>query len=185
MVSIFRDPPEYLNPSFVTGRMNDYYGRLEVLVTATRTMLPRNNVQRSETLKKNSPFAFKVLDIIRQWNIERIAADLAKLQAKPREVVIDDFSDILKALYRPMYVLGPLDPETHVRDAYHVLFKQLSAENATEAKEKHNAQFRSALAAYVYVTRSVRYLLYPLLLKLLSDRWLSYEEFFTARRRRF
>jgi len=185
MLSLFGEPSENVNPIFVTARMNDYYSRLEVLVTATRTMLPRNNVQRSEALKKESPFAFKLLDLIRQWNIERIAADLARLQSKPREVVVSDFTDILKALYRPIYQLGSLDPETHVRDAYHVLFKQLSAENALEAKEKYNAQFRAALAAYVYVTRSVRYLLYPLLLKLLSDKWLSYDEFFIARRHRF
>lgn len=185
MLALFGDPPDLVNPSFATSRMNEYYGRLELLVTATRTMLPRNNVVRSELLKKNAPFAFKILDVVRQWNIEGIAADLARIQAKPREAVVGDFAELLKAIYRPLYVLERLDPETHVRDAYHALFKQLTAENAVEAKEKHNAQFRSALSAYVYVSRSVRYLLYPMLLRLLSDRWLSYEEFFSARRRRF
>jgi hypothetical protein len=63
--------------------MNEYYGRLELLVTSTRNMLPRNNVQRTETLRNNSPFAFRVLETIRHWNIERIASELAHLQAKP------------------------------------------------------------------------------------------------------
>jgi len=185
MISLFGEPPDVVNPAFVTGRMNEYYARLELLVTATRTMLPRNNVVRAELLKSTSPFAFKTLDVIRQWNIEKIAAELSRIQSKPREAVVGDFSELLKMLYRPLYLLGNLDPETHIRDAYHVLYKLLTAENAVEAKEKHNAQFRSALSAYVYVSRSVRYLLYPLLLKLLSDRWLSFEDLFVARRRRF
>lgn len=185
MISLFGNPPDLVNPLFVTSRMNEYYGRLELLVTATRNMLPRNNALRSETLRSNSPFAFKVLDTIRQWNIERIASELSGLQSKPREVLVDDLADILKFFYKPMYLLGKLDPETQVKDAYLALYKQLQAENSGDAKSRHNAQFRSALSAYVYLVRSVHFYLYPLLMKLLSDRLLSYEDFFVVRRRRF
>lgn len=185
MISLFGEPPDQVNPGFVTKRMNEYYSRLELLVTSTRTMLPRNNVPRAEELRKKSPFAFKILDTIRQWNLERIAAELARIQSKPREVVVEDFADILRLLYRTIYILEDLDPESHVRDAYKCLYDQLLAESVIEAKERHHGQFRAALSSYVYVMRSVRYLLYPLLLKLLSDRWLAYDAFFLARRRRF
>jgi hypothetical protein len=185
MLSLFGNPPDFVSPVFVTSRMNEYYGRLELLVTSTRNMLPRNNVQRTETLRNNSPFAFRVLETIRHWNIERIASELAHLQAKPREARVDDFVDILKAFYKPLYLLGKLDIDTHVKDAYQTLYKQLQAESPGENKERHNTQFRAALAAYAYLARSVHFYLYPLLLKILSDRWLSYEDFFIVRRRRF
>jgi hypothetical protein len=184
MISLFGEPQDLVNPDFVTRRMNEYYGRLEVLVTATRTMLPRNNIPRAETFRKKNPFGFQILDVIRQWNIERIASELAGMQSKPRQVTVAAFAEILKAFYRPLYVLEPLDAETHVRDAYRDLYKQLVQENGTEAKEKHNPQVKAALAAFVYIRRSVRFLLYPLLLKLLSDQWIAYDDFFAVRRRR-
>jgi len=185
MISLFGEPADPVNSIFVTKRMNEYYGRLEALVASTRTLLPRNNIARAELLKKQDPFALRVLDTIRNWNIERLASDLSRLQAKPRDVVVGDMADILKAFYKPLYILGRLDPEIHVRDAFRALQKQLLMENPVEAKEKYGPHFRSALASYIYLARSVRFLLYPLLLKLLSDKWLSYEDFFMQRRRRF
>lgn len=184
MLALFGEPQELVNPDFVTRRMNEYYGRLEVLVTATRTMLPRNNVPRAETLRKKDPRAYQIIDILRQWNIERIASELATMQSKPRQVLVSDFTEILKAIYRPLYLLDALDPETHIRDAYRALYRQLLQENGVEAKERFTSQVKAALSAYVYLRRSVRFLLYPLLLKLLSDQWLPYEDFFSVRRRR-
>jgi hypothetical protein len=164
MISLFGEPVDPINHAFVTKRMNEYYGRLESLVASSRSLLPRNNIARAELLKKQDPFALRVLDTIRNWNIERIASDLSRLQAKPRDIVVGDMADILKAFYKPLYLLGRLDPEIHIRDSFRALQKQLLMENPVEAKEKYGPHFRSALASYIYLARSVRFLLYPLLL---------------------
>ncbi|QQO10283.1 hypothetical protein [Breznakiella homolactica] len=185
VISIFGDIPDYVNPDFVNRRMNDYYKRIELLVTATRTMFPRNNLQRNERLRKASPFAYSILDTIRYWNIERIASDLAKIQAKPRNAKIGDFADILRAIYKPIYVLEKLDPETHIRESYKLLYKVLYLENPTEAKAKYQDLIRNALSSYVVIQRDIKYLMYPLLLKLLSDQFIPYDNFFTVRKNRF
>ncbi|GAB1484292.1 hypothetical protein MASR2M78_31100 [Treponema sp.] len=184
MISIFGDPPDLLNSAFSTRRINEYYTRLENMVTATRSLLPRNNIARIERFKAADPFAYSILETIRAWDIERISAELARIQSHPRESSVADFSAILKAVYRPIYILENLDSETQVREAYRTLYQMLFEENPAEAKEKHQGLIRASLASYVMVMKSVRYLLYPLLMKLLSDRWFSYEEFFTERRRR-
>jgi hypothetical protein len=184
MLSLFGDPPDLVNPAFTTRRLNEYYARLESLVTTTRNLLPRTNVQRAEKLRKESPFAYSVIDLIRQWNVERIASELARLQARPRDATVSDFTDILRAFYRPLYLLGRLEFERHIRDAYRSLYKVLLMENPVDAKEKHQGQVRTALVAYSTLTKNIRFLLYPLLLKFLSDRWFSYDDFFVARRRK-
>jgi len=71
-----------------------------------------------------------------------------------------------------------------VRTAYRKLYKQLLLENPVEAREKYQGQVRAALAAYAPIRRSVRYLLYPLLMKLFSDRFIPDEEFFVRTRKR-
>ena len=185
MFSFFTDPPEYLNPVFITKRMNDYYQRIEQLVTSTRTLFPRNNMKRSERIKKTSPFVYSILDTIRYWNIEKITGDLAKIQSRPRTARITEFADILRAIYKPLFIIEQLDTDIHIRGAYKLLYKVLFIENPTEAKEKYQGLIRTALSSLSYVRGEIHYLLYPLLLKLLSDRWLPYETFFTERHRRF
>jgi hypothetical protein len=186
MISIFGDIVDYVSPAFVTRRMNDYYKRIELLVTSTRTLFPRNNLRRNERLRKTSPLAFSILDTIRYWNIERITEDLARIQARPRQAKVSDFADILRAVYKPLFVLEHLDPDTHVKESYKLIYKILYLENPNEtAKDKYQELIRAALSSLGTIRRDVHYLLYPLLLKTLSDRWLPYELFFVERRNRF
>jgi hypothetical protein len=185
ILSIFSEPPDYVNPFFVNRRLNEYYRRIERLVVSTRTLFPRNNIRRSEKLKRVSPFVFSILDTIRYWNIERITGDMAKIQSHPRTVKVQEFSDILRAVYRPLFILGKLDPDIHIKGAYKLLYRILYIENPMDAKEKYQEHVRAVLSSYNDVRRDIHYFLYPLLMKLLSDRWLPYEIFFMERKNRF
>ncbi|MDR2072440.1 MAG: hypothetical protein LBP60_03285 [Spirochaetaceae bacterium] len=184
MLSIFNDPPDYVNPAFVNRKMNGYYKRIEVLVTSVRSLLPRNSLKRNERLKKASPFAFSILDTLRYWNIDQISIILSRLQTRPRSTKVSDFTEILRYIYRPLYILEQLDPEIHIKGAFKLLYKVLYLENPVEAKGKYQELIRNALFSYGIIRRDVRYQLYPMLLKLLSGCWLSYESFFQERKNR-
>jgi hypothetical protein len=125
------------------------------------------------------------VDLFRQWNIEKIAADMAILQANPRSARVEDFTEILRIVYKPLFLIEQLDLENHIKGAYRLLYKILFIENPTEAINKYQEQIRSAMAAFDIIRRDVRFLLYPLLLKLLSDKFLGYNAFFSERRNRF
>jgi len=185
MLSIFSEPSDYINPYFVNKRMNDYYKRIELLVTSVRTLLPRNNLKRNEKLKKVSPFSFTILDTIRYWNIDQISASLSRIQTRPRSVKNADFADILREIYKPIFILERLDPEVHIKEAFKLLYKVLFLENPGEAKGKYQELIRNALSSYSIITRDIRYQLYPMLMKLLSHCWIPYETFFHERKNRF
>jgi hypothetical protein len=186
VLSFFSPPPDYINPKFVTSRMNEYYKQLENLVVSTRNLFPRNNLRRDKKLKQTSDFAYMVLDTIRQWNIERISKDLTRLQAHSRDVKSADFSDILKFFYRPLFILEKLDLEYHIAAVYKLIYKINYLENPKETKEKnHAALIQTALSSLRLIRKDTRFLLYPLLMKLLSDRWFPYELFFSARKNRY
>jgi hypothetical protein len=184
-LSIFHDIPDVVNPVFVTQRMNDYYKTIETLVTTTRALFPRNNIKRNEQLKRLSFFAFTILDTIRYWNIEQIASDLTKIQSHPRKVLVVEFTDILRAIYKPLFLLEQLNMEAHIKEAYKCLYKILYLENPVEAQEKYQELIRISLSALLITRREIRFHMYPLLLKLLSDRFLFYEQFFVERKNRF
>jgi hypothetical protein len=185
VLSFFKEPVDYVNPRFVTKRMDEYYEKIEQLVTSTRTLFPRNNMKRNERMKRISPFVFTVLNTFRAWNIETISANLANLQASPRTAKTGDFAEILKLIYRPLFVLEQMDMEEHIKSAFKLLYKVLYLDNPREAQEKSQDLIRTALAAFTYVRRNVHYCLYPMLMKLISDRWFPYERFFVDRRRRY
>ena len=179
------EPVDYVNPHFVSGRMNTYYNKIEQLVNSTRALFPRNNARRSERLKKTSPFVFSILDTIRYWNIERIGSDLANIQSHPRSVRVTAFADILRAIYKPLFILEKLDMDIHIKGAYKLLYKLILIENPMEPKEKNQDLIRIALASFGDIRREVHYGLYPLLMRLISDRWFPYEKLFIQRHRRF
>jgi hypothetical protein len=185
MFSFFGDPPDLVNPVFINKKINDYYKRLEQLVTAVRGIFPRNNMKRNEKLKRLSPFSYNILNTLRHWNLEKIASDMAKIQAHPRNAAIGEFIGILKAVYRPLFVLESLKLEDHIKPAFKMLYKILCVEDSKEAKDKAQDLIREAVTALNDVRQDIHYYLYPMLMKLLSDRFLPYESFFSARRNRF
>lgn len=183
-LSIFKKNPDFVNPGFITQKMVDYYKKIESLVASTRTLFPRNNIKNNEQLRKMSPFMFSVLDIIRHWNIERISSDMARMQSRPKAVKCSDFSEILRAVYKPLFILGQLDLEVHIKGSYKLLYKILYIDNPIDAKDKYQELIRSSLASYEVISKEIHYLLYPLLMKLLSDKWLPYHRFFLERKNR-
>ncbi|MDR2746495.1 MAG: hypothetical protein LBB77_03525 [Treponema sp.] len=185
MLSIFGEPPDLVNPAFINKKLNDYYKRLEQLITSVRTLFPRNNMKRNEKFKRLSPFSYNVLDILRYWNLEKMASEIAKIQAHPRNVTISEFTGILKVIYRPLFILGRLGVDEHIKGAFKLLYKVLYVENPVEAKEKAQGLIREALFSFNDVRQDIHYYLYPLLMKLLSDRFIPYETFFSVRRNRF
>lgn len=184
VIALFSYVPDKISPVFVTKRMNEYYKRIEVLVTSTRTLFPRNNTTRSERMKKASFLGYSILNTIRHWDLDRIAGDLAKIQTRPRYAYAGDFADILKAVYRPLYILERLNMEIHIKEAYKLLYKVILMESADDIS-KHQQLIRTSLAAYQIISKDIRFLLYPLLMKLISDRFFPYENIFSERENRF
>ena len=184
MVSFFSEIPDYVSPVFVTRRVPEYYKKIEVLVVSTRNLFPRNNARRNERLKKAAPFVYAILDVIRYWDIEKISGDLARIQARPKSAKVSDFAEILRAVYRPLFVLEQLDLDTHIRSSYKVLYKLLFVEDPKEAENRYQELIRIALTAFSGIRRDIHYLLYPLLMKAVSAKFLPYGVFFAERKNR-
>ena len=181
IISFFKTPVDYVNPRFVTKRMNEYYAKLEKLVTLTRNLFPKTNAKRNNQLKRASPHVYRFLDTIKSWNIEKIAAMISGLQARPRTVRVSDFTEILQEVYRPLFLLSDLSAED-IKTAFKLVYKVLYLESPLDAKEKYQAVIRNIILSVIEVRRDVHFGMYPLLMKLISDRFIPYNRFFIERR---
>ena len=182
--SFFKEPIDYVNPRFVTKRMNEYYHKIERLVTSTRNLFPQNNTKRNNQLKRTSIFVYKVVDVLRSWEIEAIASNIADLQSHPRTTKVTDFAEILRGIFRPLYILEDLGIED-LKTAFKLVYKILYIESPMDAKEKYQDIIRNIIIYLTDVRRNVQFGLYPLLMKLISNRFIVYERFFIERRRRY
>jgi len=182
--SFFKEPVDYVNQRFVTKRMNEYFYKIEKLVVAARNLFPKTNSKRNNQLKRASPFVYNVLDTIRTWDIEQIGNNMADLQAHPRTVTVSDFADILRNVYKPLFILSELNTE-NFKSAFKLIYKVLYLESPMDAKEKYQDVIRNIIASLGEIRRDVQFGMYPLLMKLISDRFMPYERFFIERCRRY
>jgi len=182
--SFFKEPVDYVNPRFVIKRMNEYYSKIEKLVTSTRNLFPKNNIKRNNQLKRASIFVFKVIDSLRNWDIEQLAKNIAEIQAHPRAAKVTDFAEIIRGIYRPLFIIEELSIE-HIKIAFKLVYKILYIESPMEAKEKYQTVIRNIIVSLADIRKNVHFGIYPLLMKLISDRYIPYERFFIERHRRF
>lgn len=182
--SFFKEPVDYVSSGFVTKRMNEYYKKIEKLVTASRNLFPKSNLKRDRQLKRASPFVYKVFDAIRSWNIEQIAVNISELQSHPRSVTVFHFADTLRLIFKQLFILDDLSID-NLKTAFKLVYKVLYIESPMEAKDKYQDIIRNIIASFMEIRRSVQFGLYPLLMKLISDRYITYERFFIERRRRY
>jgi len=182
--SFFKEPIDYVNPRFVTSRLNEYYSKIEKMVNAVRSLFPKSNTKRNNQLKRASPFVYKIMEIYRSWDIEGMSKDIAELQAHPRSVRATEFSDVLRLIYKPLFLTEDLNLE-HLKSAFKLIYKVLYIESPMDAKDRYQEIIRNIIASLVDIRKNVHFGMYPLVMKLISDRFINYERFFIERRRRF
>jgi hypothetical protein len=74
--------------------------------------------------------------------------------------------------------------DVHIKEVYKLVYKIDIIENPQD-KDRPLELIHDSLTALQFIRKDVRFLLYPMLMKLLSDRWFSYEKFFNERKNRF
>jgi hypothetical protein len=129
-------------------------------------------------------FVYKILEVLRNWDIEQLAKSIHDLQSHPRAVKSTDFTEVLRGIYKPLFILEDLDAEAF-KTAFKLVYKILYIESPMDAKEKYQSIFRNIIASLVDIRKTVYFGLYPLVMKIISDRFIPYERFFIERHRRF
>ncbi|MDR0684308.1 MAG: hypothetical protein LBF83_04185 [Spirochaetaceae bacterium] len=177
-LSFFNAPHDKVSQWFVKFALNKYYEQMERLVTSTRLIFPRSNAELGRKLQKASGTAFAILNTIRQWKIDIVANEIARFQSHPRNVFVSDFETFLREIYKPIYIMEKLDSEKDIRSAFWILYEIIFPENPGKEAEKLNVRIEEAVKSWGFVCQKLRYLLYPLLMKIISSYYQRYESFF-------
>jgi len=176
--SPFHSAPDFVNPKYIQDGDRLYAKSIENLVLAVRGLSSKNYKNAHQSLRR-IPLFNTILEIIREWDVEGMNKELTLLQREPRNRSFADFGPLVTAVLKPMYRLIRLNPHVHLLPAMTKMYEfakmYLTSRDEREMLQRYYAIAREELPlVFTQVTQH----LYPVFLKLLSDRWVEPDAFF-------
>lgn len=174
------DVPDFVSPRFILEFDAQVGNHLDSLVLAVRTLADKSKKQLYHSLRKDA-LSFRVLNVIRDWDIEGLHRDLTYLQSRPRRLPISDCDELARRLYAPILRLEYLEPLYHVSRAIQFAYQQhVQTLPKTSPEIGRLRRNLSAAQQEVGVVFSVvKRRCYPLLMKLASTRCLDHGSYFS------
>ncbi|WP_028973481.1 hypothetical protein [Spirochaeta cellobiosiphila] len=169
-----------INPGFIKELDRNIFDPLQSLVTATNYMTGTKHKVALQKIRRR-PLFDQIFKVIKSWDLEEISKEIEKIQSKPRHVSIGETKDLLIMIYKPIIQLCNLNIDEHLGSAFKRLCEfdlMTHTKNGSEAEnvKKNYLIARDELFPIFYKLKKK---LYPLLVKLLSNKFQYYNEFFT------
>ncbi len=178
MASLFGRVPDRVNPAFLRGGDRVFFTPIENLVLAVRRQLARN-AKNTPVHALRLPYFERILDVIKNWDIEGISRELTRFQKNPRNVLFPELREMCILLYKPMILLMDLDPLYHIAMAIKRVhdLNLLALSRGSPDAPTLKLQYQLARDMLLVVFRDIRARCYPMLMKLCSVRYAPYPAF--------
>lgn len=176
--SVFRPAPDFVNPKYIQDGDRLYAKSIENLVLAVRGLTSKSYKNALQSLRR-IPLFNTILEVIRDWDVDAINRELTVLQRDPRNRSFADFVPLMVPVLRPYYRLIRLNPHVHLLPAITKMY-EFGRMYLTNREEREMLQryYSIAREELPLVFSQVTQRLYPVFLKLLSDRPMDPETFF-------
>lgn len=180
--SPFAPSSDLVSARFLRYADREIFSPIESLVLGVRQLLARN--AKSPAYRLQNPLLEEILSAIKDWDIEGMSRELARLQRDPRGVTFADCRRLCVMVYRPIVRLEELDPTYHIAAAIKHLhdLDLLTLPKQSSEAGKVRLQYASARDSLIPVFRRIRQICYPLLLKLASPRFIPYPDLLRGER---
>lgn len=169
---------DLVKPEFLKNSDHLYAKPVENLVLAVRGLSSKTYKAAQQSMRR-IPLFNTIIQTIREWDVEGMNRELALLQREPRGRTFADFSALLLPLLRPLFVLSLLSVHVHLLPAIAKMY-ELARGHLTSKEERDLLQryYNIAREELPLVFNHLRQRLYPVLLKLLSDKYLDLDHFY-------
>lgn len=176
--SVFRPAPDFVNPRFIQDGDRLYARSIENLVIAVRGLTSQNYKDAQQGLRR-IPLFHAILEVIRGWDVESLNRELALLQREPRNRTFADIGALVPVVLAPYFRLIRLNLHVHLLPAlakmYELARMYLSTREEKDLLQRYYTIAREELAlVFTQLPQSF----YPVLLKLLCDRFQAPDTFF-------
>ncbi len=169
-----------VNPEFIQNADVNFYKSIENFVISLRALL---SVYRSIRKKPPAGWAYELLNELSEWNIEALSSEIGRLQQSPREWEFGSLRFLARYTFTPMLKNIHLKPQDHIVYALRTVIERIKKHRLKlpVSRDRLKSFFDVAVQELPIVFYTIKRRTYPLLMKLCSSGYESYEDFFTKR----
>jgi diguanylate cyclase (GGDEF)-like protein len=183
LFSIFFQVPDYINPSFIRKAHLFFFNALFNFVTAIRGLYTKTRPEIFEEISHNVFFK-QILSTIKKWDINAINLELNILKKHPHKQSVKRLSRLCRYVYTPFAMLFNIESETHIKEAIRWAYNVNMAHTPEKGKmqERIRSFYYEAAKFLPIVFYDIKRMFYPLLLKQITNKFSTYEEFLSNER---
>ncbi|MBN2535021.1 MAG: hypothetical protein JXB88_19225 [Spirochaetales bacterium] len=175
--------PDKVNPNFIMTSRTRFYTTLYNFVTAIRSFYLKSNKEIYAAISEHSFFS-RILLTIKNWDLSGINLELNILRRQPNRLKVRKLGKLCKLVFYPFGILYDLEYDLHIKEAitwaYNINRSYLEKKGGMLLKTKE--LYEDALNQMDIVFNSIKKMFYPLLLKLVSNKYYLYDEFIKKER---
>ena len=170
---------EKIIPDFYNYTIKQATEHMEGFITVIKTLIQIAPSTYKAKIASGTESKFKFLRNVAGWAMQPIKVEYINLQGLTEPMIVADLIPLVRAIYKPLitvYYFG----NTKIPK----LIKEIYADEAAypdSPKDKLSQYAKQAITEWLYIETEVIKKLYPLLMRMCSDSYESYPNFFNAK----
>ena len=170
---------EKIIPDFYNYTIKQATEHMEGFITVIKTLIQIAPSTYKAKIASGTESKFKFLRDVAGWAMQPIKVEYINLQGLTEPMIVADLIPLVRAIYKPLitvYYFG----NTKIPK----LIKEIYADEAAypdSPKDKLSQYAKQAITEWLYIETEVIKKLYPLLMRMCSDSYEAYPNFFNAK----
>ena len=170
---------EKIIPDFYQYTMKQATEHMEGFITVIKTLIQIAPATYKAKIASGTESKFKFLRNVAGWAIQPIKVEYINLQGLNETLLVADLIPLVRAIYKPLitvYYFGNTKIPKLIKEIY-----SDEAAYPDSPKDKLSQYAKQAITEWLYIETEVIKKLYPLLMRMCSDTYESYPNFFNAK----
>ena len=170
---------ERILPEFYQYKLKKDIEHIETFITAIKTLIQIAPATYKAKIVGGTEPKFKFLRMIANWSVQAIKFEYAGIQALQNPALTSDLIPFVRAIYTPLITVYYYGSNKIPK-----LIKEIYADEAAypdSPQDKISAMAKQAITEWLHIDTEIIKKLYPLLMRMCSDTFESYPEFFSVK----
>ncbi|MCQ2583830.1 MAG: hypothetical protein MJ160_07970 [Treponema sp.] len=170
---------EKILPEFYDYKIQKAIEHMEAFITVIKTLIQMSPATYKAKIVNGTDAKFKFLRMIAAWGTVNIKTEYATIKSIQDTVITCDLTPLVKAIYKPIitvYYYGTNKIPKLIKEIYN---DEIGYPDAP--KEKLSTMAKEAITEWLYLDTEIIKKFYPLLMRMCSDTFEPYPEFFSSK----
>ena len=170
---------EKILPDFYEYTLKQATEHMEAFITVIKTLIQIAPSTYKGKIASGTESKFKFLRNVAGWAMQPIKVEYINLQGLSEPLIVSDLIPLVRAIYKPLitvYYFGNTKIPKLIKEIY-----SDEAAYPDSPKDKLSQYAKQAITEWLYIETEVIKKLYPLLMRMCSDTYESYPNFFNAK----